>query len=194
MIEQPVRHAWGDESTRTVGVAQPMYLLGAAIADPADCGEVRDRLRAVPHRGPKLHWHDADGRGRRVIQQAVTAILVEHLVVVATPADPRRPERARAKCLERMLYELDQRNVSRLIMESRTVSLNRRDLLLIERLRGSRRIPTAIRLDFELPSLEPMLWLPDQVLGMIGDAEAGVGRWFTRPFAERVNRIDINMH
>lgn len=194
MNEQPARCAWGDESIRTTGVTEPMYLLGAAIADPTACTDTRDLLRRVPRAGQKLHWRDADHRHRRAIHQVVALLLlVEHLVVIATPADPRRPERARAKCLERMLHELDQLGIQLLIMESRTASLNRRDLALIDRLRGSRRIPHTIRLDFELPSVEPMLWLPDQVLGMIGDAEAGDSRWLTANLTDRVTRIDIEI-
>jgi hypothetical protein len=95
--------------------------------------------------------------------------------------------------MERMLFELDRRGVSRFIMESRTASLNARDLTLIERLRGSHRIPATIRLEFALPSTEAMLWLPDQVLGMIGDAEAGRRQWYSADFAARVTRIDISL-
>jgi hypothetical protein len=187
----PVRHAWGDESIRTLGVARPIYLLGAVLAEPDGCDEIREQLKAVPHAVPKLHWRDADDHHRGAIHRAVTPIPVEHLIVVASPADPRRPERARAKCLERMLYELDREHVSRLIMETRTASLNLRDLALIDQLRGSRRIPATVRLDFELPSVAPMLWLPDQVLGMIGDAETGDQRWITHDLAGRITRIDI---
>ena len=92
-----------------------------------------------------------------------------------------------------MLHELDNLGIDRLIMEARTSSLNRRDLILIDRLRGSHRIPTRIRLMFELPSIEPMLWLPDQILGMIGDAEAGDDRWLSAPLTNRVTRIDLRL-
>jgi len=193
VTEPAVLCAWGDESIRTVGVPEPIYLLGAAIADQRCCDKVRDHLRNVPRAGHKLHWRDADVRHRRGIHQAVSAMPVAHLVVVAAPADPRRPERARAKCLERMLHELDNLGIDRLIMEARTSSLNRRDLILIDRLRGSHRIPTRIRLMFELPSIEPMLWLPDQILGMIGDAEAGDDRWLSAPLTNRVTRIDLRL-
>ncbi len=92
----PVVCAWGDESIRLVGVARPMYLLGAVIADPAICDEVRAQLRRVPRTGQKLHWRDADEQHHRLIHRAVAPMPVQHVVVVASPADPRRPERARA--------------------------------------------------------------------------------------------------
>ena len=168
-----------------------MYLLGAAIADPAVCVDTRALLRRVPRAGQKLHWRDADEQHQRAIHHAVAPMAVDHMVVVATPADTRRPERARAKCLERMLQELDGLGVGQLIMETRTASLNQRDLVLIDHLRGGRRIPARIRLEFEQPSAEPMLWLPDQILGMVGDAEAGNNRWLVAPLADRITRIDI---
>lgn len=56
-------HAWVDESMRVHGVDEPMYLLGAAVADPAACGGVREELRALlPKGAPKLHWHQMDAR------------------------------------------------------------------------------------------------------------------------------------
>lgn len=48
-------HAWGDESIRTVGLADPSYLLGAVIADPERCEDYRDQLRRLRTSGPKLH-------------------------------------------------------------------------------------------------------------------------------------------
>ncbi len=167
-----------------------MYLLGAVVADPAICDEVRAQLRRVPRTGHKLHWRDADEQHHRLIHRVVAPLPVQHVVVVvvAAPADPRRPERARAKCLERMLHELDRWGVGQLIMEARTASLNRRDVMLVDRLRGGRRVPAGIRVEFGLPSTEPMLWLPDQILGMIGDGEAGNTRWLTASLTERVTR------
>lgn len=45
-------HAWVDESMRSFNVAEPLYMLGAAIADPSSCESVRDDLRAVRKRVP----------------------------------------------------------------------------------------------------------------------------------------------
>ncbi|MFT4163921.1 MAG: hypothetical protein QM650_01605 [Microlunatus sp.] len=58
--------------------------------------------------------------------------------------------------------------VSQVWIESRTQSLNRRDQRMIDALRSRRVIPSGLTLDFALPSVEPMLWLPDIVAGAVG--------------------------
>lgn len=194
MTDQIEFCAWGDESGRRLGPDESdpsVYLLGAAIIDMADYDTCRDALLALPRSGPKLHWHDADDRRRTQIMAVVDTLPAQHVVVIAAPMDPSRQERARAKCIERMLHELDQYGVTRLVMENRTQSLNKRDMRLIDRLRGSERVPTGIRLDFGLPSQEPLLWLPDQVLGALGLAESGDERWLSDAVRDRVERIDI---
>lgn len=186
--------AWGDESVRPdAAKGGAVYFLGAAIIDLGYYDTCRDTLLALPRTGPKLHWHDADDRRRRTIITAVETLPAQHLVVIAAPADPTRPERARAKCIERMLHELDQYGVTRLVMEARTQSLNVRDMTLMDRLRGAKRIPSGVRLEFGLPSQEPLLWLPDQVLGAVGLFEAGEERWLTETLSERLHRLDITL-
>ena len=184
--------AWGDESMRRSARGEgAVYFLGAAIVDMDDYDTCRSALLALPRSGSKLHWHDADTQRRRRIMAAVEGLPAQHVVVIATPTDPARQERARAKCVERMLHELDQYGVTRLVMEARTPTLNGRDMKLIDRLRGAKRIPSGVRLEFGLPSEEPLLWLPDQVLGAVGLSETGEQRWLTEAMAGRVHRIDI---
>ncbi|MGE9784388.1 MULTISPECIES: hypothetical protein [Janibacter] len=186
--------AWGDESVRRQANEEgAVYFLGAAILDMDDYDTCRRTLLALPRSGPKLHWHDADDPRRRKIMAAVEGLPAQHVVVIATPTDPRRPERARAKCLERMLHELEGYGVTRLVMETRAPSLNARDLKVIERLRGAKRIPSSVRLEFGLPSEEPLLWLPDQVLGAVGLSDVGEQRWLTEVMSGRVHRVDITL-
>ncbi|KRE39220.1 hypothetical protein ASG73_02455 [Janibacter sp. Soil728] len=186
--------AWGDESMRRSARGEgAVYFLGAAIIDMDDYDTCRSALLALPRSGPKLHWHGADSQRRRRVMAAVETLPAQHVVVIAAPTDPARQQRARAKCVERMLHELELYGATRLVMETRTPSLNDRDMKLIDRLRGARRIPSGIRLEFGLPSQEPLLWLPDQVLGAIGLSEAGEQRWLTEAMAARVHRVDITL-
>lgn len=183
-------HAWVDESMRAVNVAEPLYMLGAAIADPSSCESVRDDLRALRKRGPKLHWREMDNAAKKQSMDLLGQIDAAHIVVVAAPMDPRRQERARAKCMERLLAELGDLGVSTAFLESRTQSLNTRDMRLIDKLRGSRAMPRSLRVDIELPSAEPMLWIPDQILGAVGDQEAGNDQW-VESFSGIISRHDI---
>lgn len=182
-------HAWVDESMRTVNVQEPLYMLGAAIADPSCCDPVREDLRSMV-RGPKLHWRDMDDRAKKLSIGLLGPVDAAHIVVVSTPLDPRRQERARAKCMERLFSELGSLGVSTVFLESRTRSLNDRDMRLVSRLRGSRAMPQSLRVEIQLPSLEPMLWIPDQILGAMGDAETGDDQWLAN-FSGHVSRHDI---
>ena len=177
---------------RVSGVAEPMYLMAAVVADPAECEPLREQLRALPHLGPKLHWRELDARGKRTVVRRLAAMNLPHLLVAAAPLDHRKQERARALCLERLCWELHTRAVSRVVLESRTASLNQRDHDLIIRLRGKRSLPADVRVEIQQPSSEPMLWIPDQVLGAVGDAETGHPEWVA-PLRATLTRIDIRI-
>ncbi|MFF1830269.1 hypothetical protein [Paenarthrobacter sp. NPDC058040] len=138
---------------------------------------MRDDLRAILTGGPKLHWRDMDNRTKKLSIDLLGSLDAAHIVVVAAPLEPRRQERARAKCMERLFSELGTLGVSSVFLESRTPSLNARDMRLVDKLRGRRVMPQTLRVEIRLPSEEPMLWIPDQVLGAIGDAEAGEAKW-----------------
>lgn len=170
---EPVLHAWVDESMRVSNVAEPMYLMAAVVADPTECEPIREHLRALPHLGPKLHWRELDARLKRTVIDRLAAMNLPHLVVAATPLDHRKQERARALCLERLCWQLHLLGVSRVVLEARTASLNQRDHKLVVQLRGKKSLPAAVRVEIEQPSSEPMLWIPDQILGAVGDAETG---------------------
>ncbi|MBD2763562.1 hypothetical protein IEE92_13600 [Kocuria sp. cx-116] len=186
-------HAWVDESMRQKDVAAPMYLLGAVVADPSRCEPARQELRNIlPKGAPKLHWHVMETREKTRATTVVTSLDATHLVVVGLPLNHRKQERARAECMERLLWELGQLEVTQVFLEQRTPSLNDRDMKLVRHLRGKRSIPSTLRVDIAQPSTEPMLWVPDQVLGALGDAEADEGRWFDQ-YEGAVERITISL-
>lgn len=86
---------------------------------------------------------------------------------------PRRQERARAFCAERLLYELDRLGVVQVWFEARHPALNQRDLRLVKALRGKQSISASIRVEFARPKDEPMLWIPDAVAGAVNGARSG---------------------
>lgn len=187
-------HAWVDESMRVPPTEQGMYLLGAVIADPSECGSKREELRAVLPRGArKLHWSDMDDREKKQVTGLVTGFDVAHMVVIGTPLNLKKQEKARAKCMERLLWELGEMQVSNVFLEHRTPSLNKRDMRLVDQLRGRRAMPATLRVDVALPSVEPMLWISDQVLGAMGDAEAGNDETWLNLYNGAVQRIDIEV-
>lgn len=155
---------------RTVRLGQPSYLLGAVVADPLNCEDFREELERIPKRGPKLHWRDQDDRSRRASIATIAKFEAYHVVVVAAPVDPRKQERARAFCLERLAWQLDKHRVQLLTLEARPVQLMRRDIRTVDALRSKHALPDGLRIEHALPSTEPMLWIADQVLGALGEA------------------------
>lgn len=157
--------AWIDES---VAISAGTYVLAAAIAEVDDAVDIRAALSGLCPKGQeRLHWRNEADPLRRKITATLAASRLSAIVVVATPVDPKRQERARRKCAERLFFELEQADVRQAWLEARTPSLNRRDLKLVDALRGTRAISPALRIDVGYPSGEPMLWAADAVAGAI---------------------------
>ncbi|WP_104181847.1 hypothetical protein [Arthrobacter sp. B0490] len=62
---------------------------------------------------------------------------------------------------------------------------------LIDHPRGREAMPKTLRVDKALPSSEPMLWSPDQMLGAMGDDEADDDDTRLDLYNGAVHRIDI---
>ncbi|MBQ9043968.1 MAG: hypothetical protein IJ111_14285 [Eggerthellaceae bacterium] len=117
---------------------------------------------------------------------AICALDFKATLVQTEPVDSAKQERARHKCLTRILPLLESRGVELFVLESRGKALDKRDVKLLDGLKGSRIVST-IRLEHVRGSDEPRLWVADQVLGAYGDARARAGddRW--EPLADRVS-------
>ena len=161
-------HAWVDESVHLDAAPSGLYILAAAIgAAGVSLNPVRDVLRALvvgPH--PRLHWRDELESTRAETVDAIAELGLTHVVVVRADVDPKRQERARRKCLERLLFELSSRRVGRVWLEARTPTLNRRDIKLVDAVRSTG-ILADLSVDFARPLEEPLLWVPDAVAGAV---------------------------
>ena len=170
--------AWGDESVRKTGVPSPMYLMGACVCDDTET-ETRQRLALLKPKGArKLHWRDMRPSLRGKVVDAMAAMDIDHVIVAAVPMSQwNTAERARRKCLERLLPLLEtEYNVDTLVLERREISQDRNDIRFIDGLR-SRRFIGPIRVELCAGETDARLWLPDQLLGAYGDAQAGTGRY-----------------
>jgi hypothetical protein len=170
------------------------YILAAAMVEYADLGAVRATLTGLLlPRQRRLHWREESIPRRRKIVAVVAQLEVIHVVVVGAPMDPPRQERARRKCMERLLYLLDAADVERVVVESRTALLNERDLTLVESLRGQRVLSDRLRVDTERPSGEPLLWVADVVAGAMRAAAAGTSADFADILASLIDRHDVTV-
>lgn len=167
--------AWVDESIHLDVEAGGIYVLAAAIIhEDRDLDDIRRQLRRlVPRRQVRLHWHtEGEGARMRVID-TIAELRLEHVVVIRAGVDPKRQERARRKGLERLVFELSQRAVAQMIVESRGPKLDGHDRDLMAAQRGFQAAGSDINVSFARPLEEPMLWIPDAVAGAIALARSG---------------------
>ncbi len=165
--------AWGDESVQRQDGIPPTYYVGVCICGLEEDEIRRQLLAPIRKNVPKLHWRDMTPTEKRRSIPVVESLSLPHIVAAAAPLDNIKPDRARRKCLERLLPELEQRyGVTRLVLESREASQDERDLVCVRGLR-SRGFIHQLRVDFAPGASDARLWIPDQVLGAIGDAKRG---------------------
>lgn len=166
--------AWVDESGSDWAHDPGTYVLAAAIGRPDAEPAIRAQISRLRLPGQvKLHWRDENAKRRSMITHAVAGYDLEHLVVVRAGAANDRPERRRRKCLERLLHELETKAVDDIVLESRGPADDRRDIEMLNALRGQHYLSTATRLTHVVGRLEPMPWIPDAVCGAITSARTG---------------------
>ncbi|WP_375001745.1 hypothetical protein [Aeromicrobium sp. CTD01-1L150] len=171
-------HAWIDESADVGGYSPGFYVLAATISDIPRSQAIRSTLRSLVFPGQhRIHWRDETPRRRHHLAGAIADLDLTHVVAIA-PADASKQERARRKCLQRLLYEVHQYGVTRVWLESRQDALDHRDREMVAALHSTRAVPRSLTVDFARPLDEPMLWLPDVVAGMTtADERTGTPTW-----------------
>ena len=121
----------------------------------------------------KLHWRDLTSRAKPAVVEAMARIPQWSTVVVATPLNLARQERGRRKALEVLLPALEEKGVTQLNLESRWVQEDQADLDMVFAMLN-RRMIQSIRIRHINPGEpDPRLWMPDQVLGAVGDILCG---------------------
>jgi hypothetical protein len=185
-----IQDAWVDESIRTVG--EPMYLLGASITTTDSYDAAAELLRSFAPRGKKLHWRDLGDAGRKPVVDALPDLHLHHVVVVGTPMVGIREERARGRCFERLLWELDRSGVTKVVFESRTRHQDQTDRRRVDGLRSRGVITGGLRAEWRRGAEEPLLWAADVVLGAVGDARVA-GRQLDARLAASIQEIVISL-
>lgn len=155
-----------DESAR-----DSAYVIGAVILDERSLGEARDYMRRIADgmRRRRIHLSELPPKLR---ERAATEVLVGpwHAIALVAPVLDRAHERSRRRLLSQLPWRLDglDRNVSRLVLESRGRALDQSDLLL--RIRLLTTTPMYPPIEFARPLAEPLLWAADVVAGSVSHA------------------------
>jgi hypothetical protein len=162
------RTAYVDESSR---VRAGLYLLASVIVADQQADRHREALLGLLHRGQRrLHWRDESSKRRALLVRAVRQLPCTGVVVTATGVTPRRQERARRKCIERLLAD---RGIAAVVFERRHEELDARDRAMVAALRRQRSVPAWLRVSWVAAADEPLLWLPDIAAGAASLAAAG---------------------
>ncbi|GAA1274261.1 hypothetical protein GCM10009677_29310 [Sphaerisporangium rubeum] len=157
--------AFVDESLRRRPDDDSVYAMAAVIIDSADHDDIRTTLESLRmgKRG-RLHWRDESSPHRLHIAETVAKLPLCGIVTVRIHDRSVRHERARRLCLERLLQELDMSGVETVVLESRCTE-DRLDRSLLTSLRRSRRVSLTMKVSWESPFHEPLLWAADTVVG-----------------------------
>jgi len=166
--------AWGDESMRQNATPQ-LYLMCATVFED-DANESLERMRRAKPRGMrKLHWRDLREREKIVVVEAMADVPHWSTVVAASPLNGIRQERGRRKALEVLLQSLESDGVNLLNLESRWRQEDKADLDMVFALQNRKLIKNIRVRHVASGTDDPRLWMPDQVLGAVGDILCGTG-------------------
>jgi hypothetical protein len=163
--------AYIDESERS-GAFGDRYLLGATIPfKDASRESHRDVMRdLLLSNKKKVHWYGSVAAHKRDIVSAISQLEVMHCVVTRDRTSGESSQRARSKCLELLAFELQDFEVDFAVFESRSTGLDRKDLSLLNFLRSSKTISSALKATHVPGKDEPMLWIADAICGAVGDS------------------------
>lgn len=165
--------AYADESSVRHNDDHQEYLVCAAILERSKLEEIRQELRPLLLPGQmKLHWTDEGSRRRRQIVLTVSGLDVFQVIVTNRSQVNRKTERYRRKCLETLYFELGNKKIADLTLESRQESQNRKDIEPIVALQAAGKCQ-GIRVTHCRGGDDPLLWIPDVVLGAFNSIHHG---------------------
>ena len=186
--------AYVDESMRQ-GPAGLYVVATVVIAEDPD--RARQAARSVLlGRQARYHWHGENEPQRRRMLDVIAELEVTVIAYTCRPVAATKSERARALCLDRLLWDLttDPRlaEVTALVLESRQEHNDRKDRRIIAAAQRSRRAPRELRYRHERPDVEPLLWFPDAVAGAVSAHLAGDTNRYLDRLADTVRVVDVD--
>ena len=176
--------AYIDESSAYRPPNRQEYLICAAIIDSQDLEQVREELRPLLLPGQvKLHWTDERNSRRRKIVETLSGIDSMQAIITHQSEVSKRTERHRRKCLEQMYFELSEMHIHNVTLESRQEAQNKRDLAHIVALQGQGQ-SVNIRLQHVRGGDDPILWVPDAVLGALNSVHLGEEQYWEKLYGK----------
>ncbi|GAA4511103.1 DUF3800 domain-containing protein [Nonomuraea sp. C10] len=184
--------AFVDESMRRRPDDDNIYAMAAITLHATGHHDARLTLESLRlGKNPRLHWRDEPIARQLVIADAISKLPLAAVVAVHIYDTTCRTERARRRCLERLLLELEGAGVTEVVVESRSPSQDHLDLLFVMALRKSRVISKAIMVHWRPSHQEPLLWAADAVVSATTWWIDGHGAGFER-LQERVRVVCVD--
>jgi len=187
------RAAWVDESESDATLDPGTYVLSAAIITVGAEPTIRQAMLDLQLPSKKLHWHSEADKRRRKISDTIAALDgLEHLVVVRANVTSDRPERRRRGCMEALLWELERHDEVRVAtFEARSPTENKRDIMMVNALRGRHTISAGFRLEHTPGPAEPLLWVPDALCGAVVADRTGRPEYLQAYDTGKIRIIDV---
>ena len=162
-----------------------------ALIDEVDVEEARGATRSLLlPRSRRFHWNAEDVSQRRRMLATLRASVRNLRVYACRPMPRTKQERARALCLNRLLWDLRDYAVERLVLESRQERNDRKDRLTIVRAQKACRAP-ALDYAFAKPVAEPLVWLADAGAGAAATELCGDDRGYLDTLGETVTVVEV---
>lgn len=162
-----MKEAYLDESVR-----RDRYIICVSLVPQESIAVVRRQVKSLMPPGKKrIHFNEEADRRRRSFLKAISEMGVSSVIYIVQSADFRD---SRTAIMERVVSQLKEDKVVRLVMESRTNQdiQDRRDIL-----QSLRSFPMPSFTYEHLPAHgEPLLWIPDAVAWSWGRG----GEWLSR--------------
>lgn len=182
--------AFVDESIRLDN--HGIYVV-AAVVVVENLDTAREVARSVlVKRQPRFHWRN-EGEPRRLgMLERMSSAGIGARVYVQQPVTSRRPERARALCLNAMLWDLWQAEVEDVVFESRQRHADAADRRLIIAAQQAHRASPHLSYRFEKAINEPLLWMADALAGATS-SDSAEGTHYLDCLGGMVARTDVGV-
>lgn len=166
------RTAFVDESFRRGREGHGYFFMGVAVVPDVAVAEVTRQLRGhLPAGLRRWHWRDEQPASRRRFLSLI-ADFVDLDVMAFTcgqlTANQRKSEQARVRCLWDLLGQLQVVGASTLVLESRQEHNDRKDRREVLSAQQASVAPEGLVYRHGRPREEPLLWVPDAVVGAMG--------------------------
>lgn len=167
-MDEPLR-AYVDESYRSMGTTNGVYLFAAASVCVQHEEVLRDELVRLRGKTHAIHWtNDRETRRKQVLDRIAT-MPIHGLTVYRADVPHRRAERTRQHALWNLADELRKRNVHDAIFEAREHKLNERDERTLASIARTAAVSPEFAYRFAGKHQEPLLALADYIAGAVGE-------------------------